>query len=204
MSRRVRVKNKDVDFHDHYESSLQDILFRWVDIRKTRILKRKFDSTNFRILDLGCGTGKITSSLQDCEVYGLDYNDKLLSMAKERGLRVKKGYFEHIPFKDGFFDAVISIDTMEHVYSRAEVLKEVKRVLKDDGYFAVFTPAYDSLTWVSAEKVAHLITRRDAGHISPFISESLQFLMKQNFRKIEDFRRINMGLGLYALARFKK
>ena len=35
-----------------------------------------------------------------------------------------------MPFEDGFFDAVISVNAIDHVNDFAETAKEIKRVLK--------------------------------------------------------------------------
>lgn len=52
-----------------------------------------------------------------------------------------------IPAEDGEFDAIISYDVMEHVYDPVATMKEMRRVLKEDGEaFIVFTPYWGALS----------------------------------------------------------
>jgi SAM-dependent methyltransferase len=52
------------------------------------------------------------------------------------------------PFKDGRFDAVISLVTIEHLMHPDHFLNECNRILVDDGYFYINTPNYASLNYV--------------------------------------------------------
>ena len=45
-----------------------------------------------------------------------------------------------IPVDDNRYDCVISLNTLEHVYGLAGTLKEIRRVLKPGGKFAVIVP----------------------------------------------------------------
>jgi ubiquinone/menaquinone biosynthesis C-methylase UbiE len=197
--------NKDVDFTEHYNKKrIHNSLFRWIDRKKIAILKKRFDGKNLKILDYGCGTGSISSKIQGCKIYGFDNNKNLLRIAKENGLDVKAGDFESIPFDNDFFDAVISIDTIEHVSSREKAFKEIKRVLKKDGELIIFTPAFNSPLWPIAEKAVTTITRKPAGHISPFTREALDYFISLHFSKAKKARNINFSLGLFASGSHKK
>lgn len=152
---------------------------------------------------MGCGTGAITSKLNLERLYGVDNNKQLVNIARKKGLKTYFSDIEELPFKKEFFDVIISIDSIEHVESREKTMKEIKRVLKKNGKVVIFTPAYDSPTWVLGEKFANFITNRKSGHISPFTKESLNHYLKNNFRHIK-IKRINFGLGLVAIADKKK
>ena len=87
-----------------------------------------------RILDFGCGGGwlsKILSSY-NCEVVGVDVSCSLVNNAKRAAPTVTfvVGDGMNLPFREGAFDAVISIATLHHVDVR-KGLKEVKRVSKN-------------------------------------------------------------------------
>lgn len=194
-----------VNFSKHYDINRpQYRLFRWVDRKKRALLKKRYQNRELKILDLGCGSAAISSQLGGNTVYGLDVNPSLLRLAEEKGVVVKEGAFERMPFDDSFFDVVLSIDSIEHVASRERAINEIKRVLKKEGELVVFTPAYDSLTWLIGERFVNLITGNPSDHITPFTKESLSYYLKTNFSSVTPVRRINFFLGLYVLAKDKK
>lgn len=53
-------------------------------------------------------------------------------------LKVKTSDGDSLPFKDKTFDAVVGFGVLEHVPYDYEALKEVNRVLKNDGLFFCF------------------------------------------------------------------
>jgi len=48
--------------------------------------------------------------------------------------------FQHLPFKDNYFDVVISSEVFEHIRLIDKALSEVSRVLKDGGYMIMTIP----------------------------------------------------------------
>jgi SAM-dependent methyltransferase len=49
---------------------------------------------------------------------------------------------ERMPFADGQFDAVVMSHLLEHCHNIGEALREVRRVLADDGRLFIFVPPY--------------------------------------------------------------
>lgn len=103
-----------------------------------------------RVLDLGCGVGRNLFPLQEAgfEVYGIDsapngVNHILASpQGKFLSGKIVVGKFQSLPHPDGFFDAVISIQTLNHGYE-ADVVKgigEIERVLKPKGLIYITLP----------------------------------------------------------------
>lgn len=97
-----------------------------------------------RILDLGCGTGRHTVLLakEGFEVYGFDNAPSGLKQTrawlKKTGLKAKlknSSCYETFPYKDNFFDAVISVQVIHHAKIREieKCIKEIERVLKPTG-----------------------------------------------------------------------
>lgn len=85
---------------------------------------------DLRILDVGCGAGNMAHHLRHYgRVTGVDNNPKPLQIAAERGLDVRAGTADVLPFGDGEFDLVALLDTIEHVPAEATVLEECRRVL---------------------------------------------------------------------------
>lgn len=94
-----------------------------------------------RILDLGCGTGRhvIYFAKNDFQVYGIDIAREGIRLTKEwlkkEGLNanLKVGsIYEKLPYKNDFFDAVISTNTIHHaaIEKIRKTIQEVERVSK--------------------------------------------------------------------------
>ena len=104
-----------------------------------------------RILDIGSGYGgsmrRVVSKF-GCHATCLNLseiqNETNRRKTREAGLAdlitVRQGAFESIPEPDGSFDIVWSQDAILHSDQRAEVLREVWRVLKSNGLFVYTDP----------------------------------------------------------------
>jgi len=101
-------------------------------LKKIKLIKTilKVNPTD-KLLDVGCGTG-LTTTPWKCKRYGIDPSKKLLERAKQKEKVVYKlASVEKIPFKDNFFDIVISITAIQNFTNIEKGLKEIKRVGKD-------------------------------------------------------------------------
>jgi SAM-dependent methyltransferase len=102
-----------------------------------------------RVLDAGCGCGGTTRSLgAAADVTGVDWHPRALAWAARRDLRalVRAGV-EALPFADGVFDAVVSVDVLYHraVRDDAAALAELARVCRAGGCVVLWLPAYEWL-----------------------------------------------------------
>lgn len=94
-----------------------------------------------RIIDIGSGPFPSALCFTDCEVYSLDpLFDSYLNAGYPIHCYENRGKFlrsmaESIPFEDGFFDAVISVNAIDHVNDFAAAAKEICRILKPGGRF---------------------------------------------------------------------
>lgn len=155
------------------------------------------------VIDVGCGSGGILEQIAlpgSTRVAG-DHDLRLLRAAQARGLTpVQFNFDATLPFSDNSVDAALMIDTIEHTSEPHRALSELCRVLRPGGLAVVFTPPYDSVRWILAERFHLLITRRHADHISPFTRESFVWSLSRCF---DDFRvgRVNSNLSMWAVAR---
>lgn len=117
-----------------------------------------------KILDIDCRTGNGTvfyhrnGFVKDAICVGP--SRVLLGICKERvkkyGIRAKTIQLKELPlkFKDKSFDSVLCFETIEHVskHERLEFLKELHRVLKDDGEMILSMPniLWEPVHWIVA------------------------------------------------------
>ena len=96
-----------------------------------------------RALDIGCGSGKSTSTLIDMgyDAKGVDISGEAVSICEERfgGGRFSAGDVTSLPFQDGSFDYIVLVHVLEHVSDRrmADAVSEIFRVLSPGGYVFV-------------------------------------------------------------------
>lgn len=92
-----------------------------------------------KILDVGCGPLPCALAFTDCQVYGLD---QLLDRYRRLGFPLDTypsrmtyvvGGAESMPFADAAFDAVISVNAIDHVDDFPKAAAEMRRVLRPDG-----------------------------------------------------------------------
>ncbi len=82
-------------------------------------------------LEVGVGSGRFAAAL-GINV-GIDPSEKLLEIARRRGVHATRAYGEHLPFEDNAFGTVFLIVTICFVDDPLPVLQECHRVLHRDG-----------------------------------------------------------------------
>jgi SAM-dependent methyltransferase len=90
-----------------------------------------------RVLDLGCGVGHSFAELAPRETVGVDLDPEALA-GQQRETHVAD--MRALPFADGAFASVLSVQSIEHVRDPERVLAEVVRVLEPGGTAIFVTP----------------------------------------------------------------
>lgn len=97
-------------------------------------------SSDLRVLDMGCGTGRLTSRLEasGATVVGLDRDPAMLAVAvtRTRG-RLILGDVHRIPVRDAAFDRVVAVTLCEFTDDLGAVFAELARVTRPGGRIVV-------------------------------------------------------------------
>ncbi len=102
--------------------------------------------TEKKILDIACGEGygTLLLSLKAKHITGADINEETIKKAvikyKRDNLNFIHSEIINLPFPEQSFDTITCFETIEHTINHQEVIKELKRVLKNDGVLIISTP----------------------------------------------------------------
>jgi len=148
-----------------------------------------------RVLDVGCGTGAITTLIRDlrrADVVGIEPHPDRARRASERGLNVLCGiYSDDVPKKLGTFDAILFADVLEHLVDPIELLEKVKPALSPGGIILASIPnvAHWSIRLrLLAGKFEYKSTGiMDATHLRWFTRSGVERLFDEAGYKIEAF-----------------
>lgn len=129
---------------DYHWQQVSRNLFRfnaYVAGRYRLVVEQLSHRKNQRILDVGCGDGVLLSLIGRGRLYGADLDQDSLDYAASR-IKAKfiKAPAEKLPFRSGWFDAVIATEVIEHLKQPEKLLEEASRVLKTGGRLILTTP----------------------------------------------------------------
>jgi SAM-dependent methyltransferase len=166
-----KIKNAHADYYRDIKGPIGgNERFRWV-------RDEFFNAWNgLKILEIGCGEASLLEMLMPHnQVFGIEISKSAVDIAHEKGITCHHldASNERIPYNDSYFDAVVTLETIEHVENPHRMIWEIKRVLKDKGMLLISVPG---------ERVFH-----------PFIYPGL--FTRTNFNKfllINDFDILNI------------
>ena len=124
-------------------------------------------------LDVGCANGAHTlRAAPYCKrIFGFDYDLGQLRVARQEAARLRLGNVHlfawnimgRFPFPDAHFDVILFLDVIEHLHQRVAVLREIRRVLKDEGRLLVSGPNRET-SWRRRLREAGLFAYSDPDH----------------------------------------
>lgn len=121
-----------------------------------------------RILDAGCGTGKIGSHLRqiagkDTFIHGVDLSAGMLEVAKNLGVYSQLGkanLMEKLSLDTHTYDAVVSTGVFTAGHVKKEAIEELSRVTRPGGFLII---GCQELVFESEGYVAYLETLKEKG-----------------------------------------
>lgn len=135
-------------------SSIYDVAMRFAE----PFLKERKARGPLKLLDAGCGPGNLIGRLLPWgEVVGTDASADALDFCRHKhAVEVHQSLLKDMPFADGTFDFVFALEVLEHIEDDVEAMREIRRILKPDGFLVATVPAFMSLWGYHDEKYGHV------------------------------------------------
>ncbi len=102
--------------------------------------------SGMRVLDVGCGIGDklLFYKERGANTFGVEINYKACEEGRKRGHNMFCGELFEAKFKDEYFDIILFHQSLEHMFSPHNILKESHRILKRGGKIWISVPNHDS------------------------------------------------------------
>lgn len=167
-----------------------------------------------KVLDIGCGEGRHSweaCKQGECIICALDLNRdslrkgygvfrRLEDQGESRGVwLLAQADILRLPFRDGTFDKVVCSEVLEHIPDDLHAMREITRVLKDDGILAVSVPSYlpEAICW----KLSRSYRTSPGGHVRIYRARELKDKLSQNNLEIFAVRHKHALHSFYWISR---
>ncbi|MGC8497257.1 MAG: class I SAM-dependent methyltransferase [Thermoplasmata archaeon] len=126
--------------HDFEDTRGKDVPLKLI----KRILDLQKIDCSSKVLDLGCGTGRIAITMQlltGAKITGLDNSTKMLEIAGKKYGHVSwlKDDLDNLKFQDCCFDLILLVFVIHHLQNLESLLRKLKNMLGSNGSLIIVT-----------------------------------------------------------------
>jgi len=135
-----------------------------------------------RVLEVGPGPGELSARITTelgAEVVALDVSERMVELARERGVDARVGDVQSLPFADASFDTVVAAWMLYHVPDVDRGLREIARVLGPGGRLVAVTNSELHLDEARAHAGVTLV-----GRLS-FNRDNGEEILRRHFAEVE-------------------
>lgn len=133
------------------------------------------------VLEVGCGEGELAARMVadlGAQVVAVDQSERMVELARARGVDARVGDVQQLPFPDASFDVAVAAWMLYHVADLDRAIGELARVLRPGGRLVAVTNASDHLHEMLE------LTGVDDWHFA-FRAEDGAELLSQHFAGVE-------------------
>jgi len=135
-----------------------------------------------RVLEVGPGPGEVSERMQrelGVEVVAIDVSERMVELARSRGVDAHLGDAQELPFADGEFDLVVAAWVLFHYVDLDHGLAEIARVLRPGGRLVAVTNSEEHLGEARAHAGFSMV-----GRLS-FSRENGEESLRRHFARVE-------------------
>ncbi len=172
---------------------------------------RKYYPDPKKILDVGVASGwflsEVIKEFPKAQGVGIDVYKEAIGYGKKtyKNLTLLVSDAHSLAFTDKLFNVIISCEVLEHVVNPDNVVKEIKRVLTDDGIIVIEIDSGNFLfkiVWHWWTNIKNGVWRNS--HIHPFSISMLEELFAKNNLVVEQKKIFNWTMAVIFVLRKKK
>ena len=187
----VHLKHFDATGHNPF---MPEDHWRELEMSTEKLINKYLNESIKNILDVGVGMGRLLDNFKHLNRFGLDISWGYIQHAKEKGVEVCLSRIEEIPYKNNYFDMLVSTDVLEHVLDLNLALREMMSVVKDDGILIIRVPYKEDLKlYLNPDFPFNFV------HLRSFDESSLRIL----FEKILNIKVLEFSFTGYGCGRLK-
>jgi 2-polyprenyl-3-methyl-5-hydroxy-6-metoxy-1,4-benzoquinol methylase len=189
----------------YYQSLKVDPLQRYWHKRRFEEVENVITPVKGKILDIGCADGMFSKVIFDktgaSKLIGIDVLKTSIAWAnkhwKNPGMKFMVGDAHFLKFNTGEFDAVFALEVLEHVHNPVMVFKEIKRIMKKNGYAVFLVPSdnflFRTIWWLWLHFYPRGWVWRET-HIQTYRNNLLPKVCKKAGFKIEVDKKFLLGM----------
>lgn len=190
---------------DYYDRGIKTNFFqKYWHTRKWRALKKFLNGHSGKLLDIGCADGATTYFIHqlfpNLAITGIDYYKKAIDYANrsKSGIKFLVADAHKLPFKNGSYDLVTSIEVLEHLHSPKDAIEEIYRVLKPLGYLIIGQDTdsllFRSVWWFWTKWKG---TVWEGSHINCARPEKILRMLRQKGFSIKQIQYLNLKMEIF-------
>jgi len=134
---------------------------------KVRLILKTTDFSHKKVFDLGCSNGTVSYFLKKTGGKWIHADLDFENLITSKKILLNNLFLfpeDTIPLKGDQFDLVLALDILEHIEDESIILKEIKRILRNNGKVIISTPISGKYFILNSIKSMFGLTPEIYGH----------------------------------------